>query len=696
MSYQLKVGELFQIYGKSHKILDIQASQGIIKAQRCDDLIIVDLKANWLLKEETFRILNMHGQNAVSLIDSDFNSLEENIKNQIRESYELIEPCILYQDDYEKFYEKFSDLINSNDHNNFNLTALMKARAKMLRDQGIHASESKLWRLWKRFNTGGYRGLKSEKGKGVMKRKDNNSIKIINVKKDEVLQIIPCRQLTKQVKIMEDVINSFYLKPKSPSKIDAYVRIKGECIKANVPVISVKTVYRILDSIEERYQVLFRQGQKEHDKKYRQVESRRFQAQGPLHIVQIDHTLLDIHVVDDERKEIIGRPWITVGIDEYCRIICCSYIGWEPPSANVVAKAIIQGVLPKKAKELYGTKNEWEVYGVPNIIYCDNGKEFHSKHLEQVVKDLKIELRYRPPGIPHYGGICERFFGTLNTQLIHTLEGTTKSNFKQIGERNPEKEACLTLSELKKIIMKYIVDIYPYQEHRGLPKECPLPTAYYKQGLEKFGLPRVIPLNEEESLNLIVLPEKRRKITREGISVNNVLYSSDQTRAVVGYENQRIKVDPYDISYIYLMHPVEKKWVKIPARQPTAAVLDGVTEYEWQMIKKARAERGKAVITDIPQTSEIPEIRKQIYMEAVSAKNKTMKVKRQAARIKTTGKSPRIEQLTAGKKLDLLEKLNEIRPVEELETKELPDFIKVLYEKNPSEEANKPIEYTRW
>ena len=49
-------------------------------------------------------------------------------------------------------------------------------------------------------------------------------------------------------------------------------------------------------------------------------------AQRPLDLVQIDHTKLDIIVVDDEQRLPIGRPWITLAIDVYSRMVTGFYI----------------------------------------------------------------------------------------------------------------------------------------------------------------------------------------------------------------------------------------------------------------------------------------------------------------------------------------------------------------------------------
>ena len=42
----------------------------------------------------------------------------------------------------------------------------------------------------------------------------------------------------------------------------------------------------------------------------------------------------------------------------------------------------------------------WEICGIPDLLYTDNGSDFRSKHLEQVAADLKIRLVFSTPGQP--------------------------------------------------------------------------------------------------------------------------------------------------------------------------------------------------------------------------------------------------------------------------------------------------------
>ena len=106
-----------------------------------------------------------------------------------------------------------------------------------------------------------------------------------------------------------------------------------------------------------------------------------------LFIVAMDHTELDIDIIDDKSGLVIGRPWITVGIDLFTRMIWCLHVSFEPPSANKVRKALQHGIFFKKAKQKYNTINEWDIFGVPSIIQLDNGPDFKSVEVRRMVNE---------------------------------------------------------------------------------------------------------------------------------------------------------------------------------------------------------------------------------------------------------------------------------------------------------------------
>ena len=46
----------------------------------------------------------------------------------------------------------------------------------------------------------------------------------------------------------------------------------------------------------------------------------------PLEIVQIDHTKADIFVVDEKSRKPIGRPWLTLAMDVFSRMVTGFYL----------------------------------------------------------------------------------------------------------------------------------------------------------------------------------------------------------------------------------------------------------------------------------------------------------------------------------------------------------------------------------
>jgi putative transposase len=46
------------------------------------------------------------------------------------------------------------------------------------------------------------------------------------------------------------------------------------------------------------------------------------------------------------------------------------------------------------------TDAHWQVCGIPDVLYVDNGADFVFKPLEQVAIDLKIKLVFSTPGKP--------------------------------------------------------------------------------------------------------------------------------------------------------------------------------------------------------------------------------------------------------------------------------------------------------
>jgi putative transposase len=61
----------------------------------------------------------------------------------------------------------------------------------------------------------------------------------------------------------------------------------------------------------------------------------------------MDHTPVDLILVDEAARRPIGRPWLTLAMDVDTRMVAGFLIFFDPPCATSVALALAHAVLPK-------------------------------------------------------------------------------------------------------------------------------------------------------------------------------------------------------------------------------------------------------------------------------------------------------------------------------------------------------------
>ena len=218
---------------------------------------------------------------------------------------------------------------------------------------------------------------------------------------------------------------------------------------------SYRTVYRVLQPIieqkEQKASVRSR-GWRGSRLSVKTRDGKDLSVEYSNHVWQCDHTRVDLLLVD-RHSEIVGRPWLTTVIDTYSRCIMGINLGFDAPSSQVVALGLRHAIIPKHYDSEYGLHEEWGTYGLPQHFYTDAGKDFRSNHLQQIGVQLGFVCHLRDR--PSEGGIVERPFGTFNTELFSTLPGYTGSNVQQ-RPKEAEKEACINLRELEKLLVRFI------------------------------------------------------------------------------------------------------------------------------------------------------------------------------------------------------------------------------------------------
>lgn len=285
----------------------------------------------------------------------------------------------------------------------------------------------------------------------------------------------------------------------------------------------------------------------------------------PLEQVQIDHTVIDLIVVDERDRQPIGRPYLTLAIDVFTRCVLGMVVTLEAPSAVSVGLCLAHAACDKRPwLEGLNVEMDWPMSGKPRLLYLDNAAEFKSEALRRGCEQHGIRLDYRPPGQPHYGGIVERIIGTAMQMIHDELPGTTFSNPGQRGEYDSEKMATLTLRELERWLA-LAVGTYHGSVHNGLLQP---PAARWAEAVERVGVPAVV--TRPTAFLVDFLPVIRRTLTRTGFVIDHIHYYADALKPWIARRERLpaflIRRDPRDISRIWVLEPEGQHYLEIHYR----------------------------------------------------------------------------------------------------------------------------------
>jgi len=247
--------------------------------------------------------------------------------------------------------------------------------------------------------------------------------------------------------ILQEMIHKHYLTKQRPSPQYVIDMVKIECKKQNITPPSNGTIRNRINKITE-YDRLKRQDNKNVAKTKFDPAPQHFIARHPLETVQIDHTPVDIIIVDDETRNSIGRPWITLAIDIYSRMVVGYYLSLDAPSTTSVALCVSSSILPKDDTLLkFDIDSNWDVWGMMGTIHTDNGADFRSDSLRRACQIHGINLEFRPVKSANFGGHIERLIGTLMSE-VHDIPGTTFRNIQERMTYDSDGNSCLTFDDL--------------------------------------------------------------------------------------------------------------------------------------------------------------------------------------------------------------------------------------------------------
>jgi putative transposase len=372
-------------------------------------------------------------------------------------------------------------------------------------------------------------------------------------------------------KVTEEIIASAiekrFARSQRPSMRTLSREIKIECRRAETRIPSDKAIRSRIDEFNPYFIRRRREGRLA-AQELKPVAGSFPEAGYPLHMVQIDHTEVDVMLVDSEHRRDLGRPFITLAIDIYSRCIAGYCLTFDSPSAVSVGLALANMAQPKHVLlQQHGIDAEWPLQGKPAILHTDNGKEFDSEALRRGCAGHGIRLIHRPVRMPWFAGAIERVIGTFMRRVHDEVPGTTFSNPKHRGEYQSGHKATMTIDEFEGWLLRQIVQ-YHAERHATL-RETPLEKLEW--GLKNLQLPPAI--KNPKSFLIDFLPIERRQLRRDGFRINHITYYDPKLETLIAkrdrYGGLEIRYDPRNLRFVWLQVPGEQAYMEISYRNLT-------------------------------------------------------------------------------------------------------------------------------
>ena len=378
-------------------------------------------------------------------------------------------------------------------------------------------------------------------------------------------------------KFFEKALERYLVKEK-PSVSSAYkfykdlVTIENDNFTgSDLKPLTYKAFKNRIDNLPQYEVMVARYGKHLADIAFNKVEGHKRPTR-VLEKVEIDHTPLDLILLDDELHIPLGRPTLTMLVDVYSHCIVGYYFSFSEPSYDAVRRAMLNAMKPKSevAKLYPDTINEWNCNGKIETLVVDNGAEFWSNNLELACEEIGINTQYNPVAKPWLKPFVERMFGTINTELLDPVPGKTFSNILQKHEYNPKKDAIMRFTTFMQLFHKWVVDVY-HQDADSRFKY--IPSQLWEQGFNILP-PALLSDADFQQLDIVLSVSNHRMLRKGGIRLENLSYDSSE---LANYRKQfshkasqevLVKLNPDDISYIYVYLDKLEHYIKVPCIDP--------------------------------------------------------------------------------------------------------------------------------
>ncbi|QIL71025.1 DDE-type integrase/transposase/recombinase [Diaphorobacter sp. HDW4B] len=408
---------------------------------------------------------------------------------------------------------------------------------------------STIYRWWKEFREADTAGLLSKIGIRGGARKSRLLEEVEAIIQDTVSDALERAHTWSAEDILDQI------------RHEIEVRNKARVLKDRLIPPCLRTIQRRLAELPQFDVAVAKYGVREAERRYADLGVAR-KVSRILQLVEIDHTPLDILLVDAEGR-VIGRPILTLVLDRFSRCVLGFHLSLDGHGTHSVFAALRHALLPKsylREGRYAELQLEWNCGGWFERVVMDNGREFHAQATVDALLNLGIVGEFAGSKQPNDKPHVERLLKTINYSFVHRLPGTTLAKqHLRIGFES-EDEAVLTIEDIDLALHVWILKKYHRRPNKGLKGKAP----YQVWEISAQAFPPQLKCNVVD-VDIEFSQRTDSALQHYGIDLNGFRYTSSDLMALrmLLPRNTRVEVKwpRRDVGRIFVWDPVEQRFI---------------------------------------------------------------------------------------------------------------------------------------
>ncbi|MBA1147836.1 transposase family protein [Ectothiorhodospiraceae bacterium WFHF3C12] len=442
------------------------------------------------------------------------------------------------------------------------------------------------------------------------------------------------------LRLIGDSIDGDFLTTDRLTRRDAYeIHFRRRCEAAGLSeaeIPSYKTYCNYINKRDELELVRYRIGEVAARHKGRHNQGG-YKTTHALERVELDGTQLDVLLLSDDKTTIVGRPYIVLLRDHYTKMIVGYYVHLHgKESALAAIKALECAIRPKAEfhRQFPDVRHRWLAYGCPELLVMDASRGFQSHDMAEFCWSLAISTDTTKTKQPWLKGSVESVFNFL-TNSLQPLPGALRPRTGSLpASYDAVKNSCITVSKFDSMLARWVVDI---ANQKPSERDGFCPDDRWRESVEVY-----VPMEPDNLVDLRRFGVKRvSRVIHEnkGVLYKWLYWDSPELqklgRMLDKGERLVVRIDPDDLSYIFVENPIEGQLLKVPSCYPDYVA--GLTLKDHEHIRR----QARARFKHHPNHQRLRLAKAEIYDEARQAHQEL------ADRAHRTGRPQRRPQGTA-------------------------------------------------